>query len=921
MPIQAVAVVAVLAQACVGGSSGAPADTTPPTVPQDLAAVATGAGRVDLTWSASTDAGGAGVARYRVYRDGALRAEPTATSYADLTVTSGTTYAYAVSAMDAATPPNESARSPSRTVTTPAGSDTTPPTVPGNLTATAFGTSEIRLTWLPSSDAGGAGFAGYRVYRDGAATALASVPTNSYADTGLSPGATHSYVVTAYDAATPPNESAPSNVAQATTTTVPPPLSGLDARPSNPTCVAPARPTAAATVTTLRVFPGLTFSSPVLMLQAPGDASRWFVVEQDGTVRVFANQAGTATSSVFVTLPNVTSGGEMGLLGMAFHPGFPANPRVYLSYTTTVGGALQSRISELTSTDGGLTLAPGSERVLLTVAQPYSNHNGGNIAFGPDGYLYAGYGDGGSGGDPQNRAQSPTTLLGKILRIDVDRGTPYAVPGGLGGNPFAGNPPCGAGGTGAQSCPEIFAWGFRNPWRWSFDRQTGQLWVGDVGQSAWEEIDVVVLGGNYGWRFREGAHCYNPFNNCPTAGLVDPVSEYDHSLGTAVTGGYVYRGSAIASLAGRYLFGDFGSGRIWMADPQGSRTPIPLADTNHQISAFGEGTDGELFVVDYAGTLHAIQAGPGGGGGSIPASLADTGCVSAADPTRPAAGLIPYAPNAALWSDGAAKERWIALPDGQFIDTSNPSGDWDFPNGTVLVKSFRLAGALVETRLLMKHPDGVWAGYTYEWNAAQSAATLVSGGKTRQVAGQVWIYPSEAQCLVCHTAAAGRSLSPETAQLNGNLLYPQTGRTANQIATLNAIATLAPPIGTDPATLAAYPDPFGAAGSLADRARGYLHANCSHCHRPGGSTPVPMDLRFSTPLASTGACGAVPQAGDVGLGTAARIVAPGSPDLSVMVARMGRRDASGMPPVGTNLVDQAGVALIRQWIASLAGCN
>ena len=893
------------------------ADTTPPTVPQGFEAVAAGSGRVDLSWSASSDAGGSGVSRYRVYRDGAALAEPAATAYVDFAVGQGTTYVYEVSALDAATQANESARSASRTVTTPIANDTTAPTVPADPTATAVGTSEIRLTWSPSTDTGGAGFAGYRVYRDGGTTPLASVPVNAYADTGLSPGTTYRYAVTAYDAATPANESAPSAVSQATTATLPSPVSGLDARPSNPTCVAPVRPTPGGTVTTQRVFPGLTFSSPVALLQAPGDASRWFVVEQDGTVRAFANQPSVATSTVFVTVPNVSSGGEMGLLGMAFHPGFPANPRVYLSYTTSVGGALRSRISEFTTPDGGLTLAAGSERVLLTVNQPYSNHNGGGIAFGPDGYLYAGLGDGGSGGDPQNNAQTPTTLLGKILRIDVDGGSPYGVPAG---NPFAGSPLCNATGTGAQGCPEIFAWGFRNPWRWSFDRQTGQLWAGDVGQGAWEEIDVVVLGGNYGWRFREGAHCYSPFSGCQTAGLVEPVSEYDHSLGSSVTGGYVYRGSAVASLAGRYVFGDFASGRIWIADPQGSRTPIQIADTNHAISSFGEGLDGELYVVDYAGTLHAIRPGTAGGG-SIPASLAETGCVDPVDPTRPAPGLIPYAPNAALWSDGAAKERWIALPDGLDVDVSSPDGDWDLPNGTVLVKSFRLGTQLVETRLLMRHPDGAWAGYTYEWNDAQTAATLVQGGKTRQVSGQAWIYPSEAQCLVCHTAGAGRSLSLETAQLNGSLLYPQTGRTANQIATLNAIGTLAPPVAADPATLPAYPDPHGTAGSLADRARAYLHSNCSNCHRPGGSTPVPMDLRFSTPLAGTGACNAVPQAGDVGLGAGARLVVPGNPDLSVMVARMGRRDAAGMPPLGTNVVDAAGVALVRQWIASLTGCD
>jgi len=901
----------VALSACGSGSESPSLAATAPGAPTGVAATA-GVRSASVVWTAPASNGGSAVSGYTVLISPATPAAVVVVVGTSASITglaNGTAYSFSLAATNAVGTSTPSA--PSAPVTTP--------DLPGAPTgvAAAAGVGSASVVWTAPASNGGSPVNGYTVLISPATPAAVVVVVGTSASiTGLANGTAYSFAVLATTAvgSGPPSEGSSAVVP------IPPPVSGLDARPSNPTCVAPARPTAGGTVTTQRVFPGLTFSSPVALLQAPGDATRWFVVEQAGTVRSFANQASVTTSSAFVTLPNVTSGGEMGLLGLAFHPGFPANPRVYLSYTTTVAGTLQSRISEMTSADGGLTLAPGSERVLLTVAQPFANHNGGNVAFGPDGLLYAGFGDGGSGGDPQDKGQTLSTLLGKVLRIDVNGGTPYAIPGGAVGNPFAGNPLCNANGTGAQNCPEIFAWGFRNPWRWSFDRQTGQLWVGDVGQSAWEEIDVVVLGGNYGWRFREGAHCFDPLTGCPTAGLIDPVSEYDRSLGSSVTGGYVYRGSAIAGLAGRYVFGDFGSGRIWMADPQGGIAPIQLAATSHGISSFGEDLDGELYVVDYAGTLHAIRAGDGGVG-SIPTSLADTGCVNPTDPTRPAPGLIPYAPNAALWSDGATKERWIGLPDGQNIDTSNPSGDWDLPSGTVLMKSFRLGAQLVETRLLMRHPDGVWAGYTYEWNDAQTAATLVSGGKARPVAGQTWIYPSEAQCLVCHTAAAGRSLSLETAQLNGNLLYPQTGRTSNQIVTLNTIATLAPPIGADPTTLPAYPDPFGSTGSLSDRARAYLHANCSNCHRPGGSTPVPMDLRFSTPLASTGACDTVPQAGPIGLGAAARIVAPGNPDVSVLLARMGRRDANGMPPIGTSLADPAGVALVRQWIASLTGCN
>jgi glucose/arabinose dehydrogenase len=263
---------------------------------------------------------------------------------------------------------------------------------------------------------------------------------------------------------------------------------------------------------------------PVSLQQAPGDSSRWFVVEQGGRVMTFANQANVATASAFVDISaRLESGGEEGLLGLAFHPQYPTNPRVYLSYTARAN-TLVSRISEFQSTDGGATLNASTERVLLTVRQPEANHNGGNIAFGPDGFLYIGLGDGGSGGDPHGsigNGQNLQALLGKLLRIDVNAtsgGFNYAVPAS---NPHSANAFCGANGTGSQSCPEIYAYGFRNPWRWSFDRQSGELWLADVGQALWEEVDRVTLGGNFGWRCREGAHAYN--SACgPATSLIDP---------------------------------------------------------------------------------------------------------------------------------------------------------------------------------------------------------------------------------------------------------------------------------------------------------------------------------------------------------------------------------------------------------------
>jgi glucose/arabinose dehydrogenase len=377
--------------------------------------------------------------------------------------------------------------------------------------------------------------------------------------------------------------------------------------------VAPAPNPSALTLSVTRAFANLTFNSPVAMVQAPGVTTRWFVVEQGGVVRVFENSNTVSTSSIFIDISSrVTSGGETGLLGIAFHPGFPANPRVYLSYTTTSGG-LVSRVSEFRTNDGGATLDPTTETVLLRVNQPESNHNGGGIAFGPDDFLYIGFGDGGGSGDNHGtigNGQSTRMLLGKMLRIDVDHtvsGFNYSIPAD---NHFAGNALCGDGGTGTEDCAEIFAYGFRNPWRWSFDRANGDLWVGDVGQGAWEEIDKVVPGGNYGWRCREGAHDFN--SNCGSAqNLLEPVADYSHSAGFSVTGGYVYRGAAIPGLAGRYIFGDFG-GRVWHIARDTSATLEVSAsdgvDTGLQISSFAEDANGELYVVDLGGGLYKLEA-------------------------------------------------------------------------------------------------------------------------------------------------------------------------------------------------------------------------------------------------------------------------------------------------------------------------
>jgi uncharacterized repeat protein (TIGR03806 family) len=938
LPVLLIAQLAVLLFAgCSGGGADTeptppppPVDTTAPTVPSGVTATAASATQVVVTWSASTDAG-TGVAGYRVYRNGdtAPLATVTAATYTDTTTVANTSYTYAVRAFDGATPANESALSAAVSVTTPAVvDDTTAPSVPGNVTAVAQSTTQVLVSWNASTDPSGIG--GYRVYRDGGATPIATVQATNYTDAGLTPATTYSYTVSAFDGATPANESAQSAAASVTTTLT----GGLDARPANATCLAGDAPRSPFPLAVERVFPNLTFSVPIAMLQEPTRTDRWYVAQKTGVVRVFDNTPNVATSRQFVDVSALMSysptspNEERGLLGIAFHPDYPTDPRVYLFYTAnhpTLG--LVDRVAQFRSADGGQTIPNTPELVLFDVDDPANNHNGGNIAFGPDGFLYIGIGDGGNANDSFGaigNGQNLRTLLGKMLRIDVSAAsmaTTYTIPAD---NPYAGNPRCNVNGTGdTANCPEIYAYGFRNPWRWSFDRGSGELWLGDVGQGTYEEVDLVTRGGNYGWRCREGAHVFNDHTaaSCgPNIGSsIEPVAEYDHTRGFSITGGVVYRGTAIPGLAGRYVFGDFGSGTLWhiARDTPPTMTMGAGLATGLQISSFGQDSAGEVYVVHYGGTLHRLVQGSTAGR-DMPTLLSQTGCVNPANPAQPASGLIPYAPNAPFYSDGATKSRWLALPDGARISI-DADNDFDLPNGSVLVKNFGIGAQLVETRLFMRHNDGNWAGYTYEWNAGGTEATRVSGGKAVQVAGQTWQFPSEEQCLQCHTAAAGRSLGLEIGQLNGNLLYPATGRTANQLTTLQGIDVLTPPLSQPPAQLPVIPDPFGGA-ALEARARAYLHTNCANCHQPGGSTPTSIDLRYTTALGATNACDVNPQLGTLGI-TDPRLIAPGSAARSVVVARVNRTGADAMPPLSKHTIDTAGVQLLTSWVNGLTSCN
>jgi len=349
------------------------------------------------------------------------------------------------------------------------------------------------------------------------------------------------------------------------------------------------------TLTLQSVASGLVL--PVDIANAGDGSGRLFIVEQDGRIRILSGGQLLPTSFLDITPLLRTSGSEQGLLGVAFHPNYSSNGYFFVNYTRQSDAATVIARYTRSATDANVA-DPASAKVLLTIAQPYSNHNGGGLRFGPDGLLYIGMGDGGSANDPENRAQDLGTLLGKMLRINVDNPSPpyYSIPPG---NPFQN---------------EIWAYGLRNPWRFSFDRATGDLFIADVGQGAWEEINFqragTGAGANYGWRIMEGAHCSGLGGTCPDASLALPVLEYAHTLGCSVTGGFRYRGSASPALAGYYLYGDYCSGRIWGATSTGAAwQTVELKSAGINISTFGEDQAGELYVASYAtGEIFRISA-------------------------------------------------------------------------------------------------------------------------------------------------------------------------------------------------------------------------------------------------------------------------------------------------------------------------
>lgn len=353
------------------------------------------------------------------------------------------------------------------------------------------------------------------------------------------------------------------------------------------------------TVSVVNAFENLSFNQPLDLQSSNDDTNRIFVAEKTGRILVFKNEPSVSSTDTFLDLSaNLSTTSEQGLLGFAFHPNYISNGHVYVCYNPNAGVSFISRFTVSQGNPNAVDM--NSELVLLQIPQPQTNHNGGQLAFGPDGYLYISSGDGGGGGDPDNNAQTRSNLLGNILRIDVDNTSGalnYGIPRD---NPFVGE---------NNIREEIFAYGLRNPWRISFDSETGALWAGDVGQGALEEIDIIVSGGNYGWKLFEGTSCFS--GNCDVNGLIAPIYEYarDNPDDRSVTGGYVYRGDTVTALAGKYIYGDFVSGRIWALETDGSVNQLVTA-SGLSISSFGVDDNQELYVINFSGEIYKFEENP-----------------------------------------------------------------------------------------------------------------------------------------------------------------------------------------------------------------------------------------------------------------------------------------------------------------------
>lgn len=753
---------------------------------------------------------------------------------------------------------------------------------------------------------------------------------------------------------------------------------------ASPDLNVPAQPPATA-VQFVNAFPGLTFASPICLRSPPGDTQRLFVVERGTGLRVIPNvTAVSPTSTIVFQMSNLLAGrtpaetlrtdSENGFLSIAFHPNYATNGHVFLFYSVEYNATLYQRISRVTlanPTSAAPSLVAGSEIVLIDQHHEASNHNGGDMHFGPDGYLYIALGDEGGQNDQFNNGQRINRdFFAGILRIDVDK-----RPGNLEPNPhpnpadYPSNPPPDAvrrtAGVANYSIPvdnpfvhtslggswngsyngttlaslahvrsEFFATGMRNPWRMSFDPPTGDLWVGDVGGGLREEVILVTRGGNYGWAFREGGVA-GPKNGQAPANFTTlfhspPLYEYAHGngpmLGDSITGGVVYRGTRFPSLTGAYIFCDYVDGNVWSLTRSPSLNVQRLfGETN--IVAFGhDPANGDVLACNLSsGSIRRLVVDTAEND-TFPTTLSATGVFSDLTDLAPAPGLLPYQVNQPFWSDHGIKSRWLVIPDGTSRMTWSRDGVWSFPTGQVWVKHFDMemtrglpsSRRRIETRLLVKTSTGGY-GVSYQWNDAGTEAFLVpdSGADFNlnlTVAGnpvtQPWRIPSRAECMSCHNNAAGVALSSNTRQLNlaGNLL----GHSGNQLELLATHAFFTNSI--EPANnLQRHLRENETAFPVEARARSWLAVNCSYCHMPGTNVPGAFDLRAHLPLDQTGIINGA--ASNNGGNPLNRLIVPGSPLHSILYNRAGALNGfTRMPPLATAVVDQPALDLLEAWI-------
>jgi uncharacterized repeat protein (TIGR03806 family) len=721
---------------------------------------------------------------------------------------------------------------------------------------------------------------------------------------------------------------------------------------------------ATGTLTLATAFPNLTFDRPLSLGFVPG-TNKLFVLEQVGRVRMFDNDPNVRTTETLLDLTADVGLGfinERGLLALAFDPNFTTNGHFYVYYSDKNGTPPSNATFPFSTRLERFTRPPGSALpvnlatrcTLLTIPQPQDNHNGGTILFDRDGFLYLSAGDGGGANDtgtghsPGGNAQDITdNLQGSLLRLRPDATCAGGVLGySTTGNPFSNA----AGNADLNGDREIFAFGLRNPWRTSFDRATGDLWIGDVGQSAREEVDFMpraqidnvvarrAAAPNFGWPCREGSiQGPQPTSaSCDTAAeRIDPFFDYVSGNQATVIGGYVYRGSLIPQLLGRYVYGNYGDQEIHALGAGPTRTDERLfstATTGGRIWSLGEDARGELYAVFGAtNQLRKFTLAGGQPGVALPPLLSGTGLFQNTAGFVLAPGIVPFEPNSKLFSDNLDKQRFVAVPSTGKIRFDGV-GRFEFPAKTVVIKQFNAGSRRIETRLLVRGTDQ-WRGYTYEWNAGQTDAMLVpEAGKTITLPnGKLYDLPSRADCQACHNR--GSSTEPlqiigfQARQLNFSLFYAQDANSGgagipdNQLRALNKVGFFATDIGSF-TQYGQFPNPIDqpdlsqvATGTLDLKARAYLEANCAICHRPGGGTPTGIDLQFDTPSAQRQIFGVV--AGEGAVNGAQRVVDPGNPANSVLLQRMmiALPADQGMPPISHRQIDTAGVALIREWIA------